>query len=454
VINQKGGCGKTTTAINLAAAFAALDQRVLLVDMDPQSHCALGLAVPEQQIEHHVGEAMLHDEPGAVDHDELIWQITNRLDLIPSTVALAGVERKLAEAPDRDLRLARVLSPLRGRYDMCVIDCPPSIGLLTFNALRAAGEVLIPVETGYFALKGASRQVATLRVMSRQCGHAVHVHVLPTMYDTRLRMGREIVHDLQRQFGDAVLPLAIHYNSKLKEAASFGTPINEFDPASRGSQDFEKLAAHLLGHVPPSPEMVMPHQMSDNQAVVDAADRALGASRAISSHPNPMPNRADALPVPTPMPTASDRASELVHRARALAARTAKLQARIQADPQVARVVETEQRLVNDPARRDKLQQKLARLYGVRRTDGGVLFVQPLNGARRVNLAGDFNNWRPEITPLSRNEQLGVWEGCVKLEPGRYRYRLVVDGRWITDPHNTYVESNGFGELNNILEIE
>jgi chromosome partitioning protein len=177
VINQKGGCGKTTTSINLAAALAQLDQRVLLVDLDPQSHCALGLAVPENQIDLHIGHALLNPEFDDSSGD-LIWQISSTLDLAPSTVALAGVERKLAGEPDRDLRLAKLLRRLADRYDICIIDCPPSIGLLTFNALRAADEVIIPVETSYFALKGARKQLATIKVMAEQCGHAVHTHVL------------------------------------------------------------------------------------------------------------------------------------------------------------------------------------------------------------------------------------------------------------------------------------
>lgn len=470
VINQKGGCGKTTTSINLAATLAQLGQRVLLVDMDPQSHCALGLAVPEQQVEYTIGEAMLSDDIRRLDPSRFLWQINSRFDLAPSTVALAMVERKLAEASDRDLRLARVLHLLRSRYDICLIDCPPNIGLLTFNALRAASEVVIPVETAYFALKGATRQLATIRVMAEQSGHAVHVHVLPTMYDVRLRLSREILADLQRHFGPMVLPVSVHYTSKLKEAASFGQPIHEFDPAGKAAQDFEKLAAYLLEHkpegLPVGITMAHAEQMSDNAAALESAMariRAAHQGQVIEQAPVPAAVSGGGLAtVETPTapvrPTSggTDRAAELVQRARALAARANKLHARIAADPQVIRADEQLRKAaapITDPQARRDLDEKLAKLYGVRQTQQGTLFVQPFNGAKQLAIAADFNNWKPDTTPLRSNQRLGVWETCVPLPPGRYRYRLVVDGRWTTDPHNTYVESNPFGELNNILEI-
>jgi chromosome partitioning protein len=444
VINQKGGCGKTTTSINLAAAFAHLGRRVLLVDMDPQSHCALGLAVPEQQVDFTVGHAMLADDLNAFDADDLVWQINAKLDLAPCTVALAGIERKLAEAPDRDLRLARVLARFGKKYDVMLIDCPPSIGLLTFNALRAASEVIVPVDTSYFSLKGAVKQVATIRVMAQQCGHHVHTHILPNMYDVRLRLGREILADLQRQFGDAVLPTSIHFNSKLKEAVSFGQPIGEYDPASRGAQDFDQLARHLLSNKPNlEPVHAAVDEMTANASAIDRAQQTLAAARE---------QIADQRSTVNP-PRPTDRAAELAQRARALTNRTNKLLGRVSVDPALTDAQDKRDSRATDPARRAKVEKKLAKLYGVRLTEHGALFVQPSNGARRLAIAGDFNNWSPAATPLRPNEELGVWEAAVDLAPGRYRYRLVVDDHWTTDPHNSYVETNPFGELNNIIEV-
>ena len=442
VINQKGGCGKTTTSINLAAALAQLDQRVLLVDLDPQSHCALGLAVPENQIDAHIGHALLDPEFNDPSAD-LIWQISSTLDLIPSTVALAGVERKLGGEADRDLRLAKLLRRLADRYDICIIDCPPSIGLLTFNALRSADEVIIPVETSYFALKGARKQLATIKVMAEQCGHAVHTHVLANMYDVRLRMARELMDELNKQFGKAVIPVPIHFNTKLKEAVSFGQPIVEYDPACRAAQDYERLARHLLAHVPPKPSRAVPYnEMVDNRDSLSAATSALHKMRdrqAAATDREAQPSR----------PT--DRAAELVQRARALAARANRLEERFSVDPELTDAVEKAQK--PNESRLAGLSEKLAKLYGVRQTDQGTLFVQPLNGARQLAIAGDFNDWSPQATPFKRNEQLNVWEACVPLKPGKYHYRLVADEKWMNDPHNRRTESNPFGQVNNVVEV-
>ena len=158
IVNQKGGCGKTTTAINLAAVFAHRGLRTLLVDMDPQSHCATGLGVPDEQIKPSIGDALLAADSENLDVASHVWEVAGNLDLLPSTMRLAGLEAPgggLHELPDRDRRLALLLARMEDRYDRCLIDCPPTIGLLTFNALRAAREALIPVEPGFFSLRGA-----------------------------------------------------------------------------------------------------------------------------------------------------------------------------------------------------------------------------------------------------------------------------------------------------------
>jgi len=485
IINQKGGCGKTTCSINLAAVLAQGGHRTLLVDVDPQSHCAQGLAVPDAQIELSIGNLLRAGLDGSVDIASVRWQVARRLDLIPSSMGLATLEQELAQAPDRDRRLQQLLATVTDQYEFCIIDCPPSIGLLTFNALRAAGEVIIPVETGYFALQGSFKQEATIQMLARRANHHARFNVLATMYDVRTRLAREILTELRKHFGEQLLPVVVHFNSKLKEAASFGQPITEYDPGSRGSQDFDRLASWILEN-PPAP--------------APSADRASEAGA--SGHP------------------ALSRAAELVERARALAARTQTLTARIDRDsdfreaigagrparespnaptaPSSSEAIEAADfAAAVDPASRrpetaapahdgeaepdaqmpgghavlqpvdpanhtDKrsdredaaLAKKLERLYGVKQTAQGLLFVQPTRGARQIAVAGDFNDWRPEQTPMSRDEQTGVWKTIIPVVPGRYRYRLVVDGQWVQDPYNPYVESNPFGELNNVVEAE
>lgn len=443
IINQKGGCGKTTCSINLAASLSAKGKRTLLVDMDPQSHCAMGLAVPDAQIDKSIADMLRVGLDGSLAMSEITWQIARNFDLAPSSITLAGIEASLTNASDKDRRLVQVLSTVQDRYDYCIIDCPPSIGLLTFNALRASDEVLIPVETGFFSMQGAVRQQQTIRMLARRAGHHVRFSVLATMYDVRTKLAREILSELKRHFGEDLLPIVINFNSKLKEAASFGQPITEYDPASRGMQDFERLSDWLLAN-PPVPSVV-PMQEFEPQMTTQAS--------ASVSHP------------------AMSRAAELVERARALSSRTAELSSRLASDedaqvegfapqappaasptpPASTQTVHATKPAV--PSVPDSYEKKLAGLFGARHTAQGLLFVQPDVKARQVAIAGDFNGWDPATTPLKRDDSLGVWQTCVPVAPGRYRYRLVVDGQWVQDPYNSYVESNPFGELNNIVVV-
>ena len=416
IINQKGGCGKTTLSINLAAVLAGREKRTLLVDMDPQAHCALGLAVPDTQLERSIADILRAGLDGSLAFSDIVWQISKFLDLAPSTMELAGIEQELSTAADKDRRLLQVLSTVADQYDFCVIDCPPSIGLLTFNALRASDEVLIPVETGYFSMQGSIKQEATIEMLARRVGHQVRFSVLPTMYDVRTKLAREILAELRRHFGEKLLPVVVHFNSKLKEAASFGQPITEYDPASRGMQDFEKLASWLIANPPNSPE-----------GNIDGSHQV-------------------ARPAMT-------RAAELVERARELSDRTASLAAKLAADADIAS--DRQLQTLDKPPSDENLSDKLARLYGVRKTSQGLLFLQPGNDVvKQVSVAGDFNDWSCTATPMKRDEKLGVFQVCLSLPPGRYRYRLIVDGHWMQDPYNNYVESNPFGELNNVVEVD
>ena len=322
IINQKGGCGKTTTSINLAAALADSGSKTLLVDMDPQSHCALGLAVPESRIEQSIADILLDQSSAGgylqgpptrfqftdehvTDAQGLIWHVSQRLDLIPSTTQLAAVEHRLASMPDRDLRLAKALTMLAPRYDVCLIDCPPSIGLLTFNALRASREVIIPVEMGYFALHGAMKQAMTLQVLADRVRHEVGFYVLPTMHDDQTGLADQIVGELRRHFGQRVLDITIRYSLPLKEAASLGQPIGEYDPQCPAAQDYRDLAQYLMSITPAEARLAAPAaalaisglQESDGGASIEAAPRGAPVGE---------------------IPMSGDRVADLLQRAKAL----------------------------------------------------------------------------------------------------------------------------------------
>lgn len=248
IVNQKGGCGKTTTAINLAAALAEQGGRVLLVDLDPQSHCAAGLGVPEARIEFGVAQALLCEPPGGTDPMAWLWEPARGVRLAPSTVALAGLESArggLASLPDRDRRLARYLERVARHFDWCIVDCPPTIGYLTFNALRAADEALVPVETGYFSLKGAEKQLATIAALVQQLGRALPVRLVATLHRDGSQLSNDILGAIGRRFGTQVAPVPIRDHELLREAASFGQSIVEFAAASPAHQDFRALAAWI-----------------------------------------------------------------------------------------------------------------------------------------------------------------------------------------------------------------
>ena len=198
IINQKGGCGKTTTSINLAACLARLGHKTLLVDMDPQGHCGVGLAVPEEQVERTIYDALIEERDGKVcSVSQVVWQIASDFDLAPSNIQLAAFEQVFAGRSGREDRLLKALQPVKENYSWCIIDCPPSVGLITFNALRACDEVIVPVETGFFSLHGLTKMMETLEVLRDKCNNEIQVRVLPTQYDTRTKLGREVLSELR-----------------------------------------------------------------------------------------------------------------------------------------------------------------------------------------------------------------------------------------------------------------
>jgi len=256
IVNQKGGCGKTTTSINLAAIYARRGLRTLLIDMDPQAHCAAGLGVPEEQIEHHIGDAMTQKHDEGFDKEKYTWEITRNLYLAPSTMMLTALEAPggvLQNMPDRDRRLQGVLQAWNNDFDRCVIDCPPNIGLLTYNALRAATEALIPVETGYFSLRGARRQRKTVDALIARIGNPLPCRIIPSIHRSS-PLARTLLQRLRESFSPEVSPVVIRDHETLREAASFGQPVCDFAPDSEAERDFESLVQWLEDiYTPPQP---------------------------------------------------------------------------------------------------------------------------------------------------------------------------------------------------------
>jgi chromosome partitioning protein len=471
VVNQKGGCGKTTVSINLASALADLGKRVLLVDMDPQSHCAVGLAVPEEQIEQSIYDVLIsksRNEPMRLT--EILWQIGERLELAPASLDLSAFEQQMAGIADRETCLRNVLTDIDGEYDFIVIDCPPAVSLLTFNALRAATDVVVPVETGYFALHGLSKQLETLSILCKRCQQEVSVRVLASMYDIRTKMAREILAELRSHFADSMFKTVVNFNTRIKEAASFGQPISEYDPASKGQQDFRSLAEEVIG--------VAEHPQVKSKRLVDSlADQleSIGASAnellksgkpAVMAEPvpRPSPTPITAVPgsgktAPAPVPVAATTTPAAPTPTRAASA-AAPARAATPHPPAVLAPVPVVSIPSVAPASTPALKpaptidEKLSDYYGVNQIQDAVVFVTLYPRAKSVQLAGDFNNWQPAGTPMYRVGDSGVWQVKMKLPCGTYRYRLVVDGQWQQDPYNERTELNPYGEFNSIIDVK
>jgi chromosome partitioning protein len=351
VVNQKGGCGKTITAINLSAFLALSGRRVLLVDMDPQGHSTLGLSAGGFEPTRTLYDVLLSDtrRPRTTIAD-IARPVSENFDLAPSDILLSAVPEALAGIAGRENVLARALVELRGRYDYVIIDCPPNVGLLTFNALKACTEALIPMDPSFFSLHGIGKLFETFDLLEQQAGHRISARVLVTLYPGRTRFVEAVVDEVHRHLTGRYFETMIRQSVKLAEAASHGLPITRYARRSAGFEDYEALAKEIVAQ----------------ESTMVTADEI----------------RVAAAPVVTPE---------------------------------------------------------------------GVVFTIEAPAAAHVQLAGDFNDWLPERTEMV--ETGSVWIRTLKLPPGRYRYRYVVDGEWRRDPHNVAAEPSPFGGEDSVLML-
>ena len=655
IINQKGGCGKTTTAINLSSMLARRGKRTLLIDLDPQSHCAAGLNIPESRIDLDITDALLAVGTKTLDPARLLWRAARNMDVAPSRMRLAGLEAPkgpLADAADKETRLATLIRAFEGQYDIVCIDCPPSIGLLTYNALVAATTILIPVETGFFSLQGATKQFNTVKTLSRRLKSHPPVWIVPTIHEAGNTVSDDLLAELHRRFKDRVAPVIIHRDSKLREAVSFGQLIADYAPDSTGAADYAELAKWLDSELAPNLEsknVDLLIEPEDDVAIEGTTTTSTLSPAAIDPHRPPIPSHrptthihADASATPKPLtnfgtnvlqhsgsayhettkplngqsngssPTAQPAvvaaaptlpaliddatlARQLAHEVQPGFAKQASTQIALSVQTRAISAQFAEALAISggltsglssgiasgvasgsvhllaptsgtadsllpltrgvhaqetkpitraeDVARRaqdflkrialgransapvdhnsvaaraqstdvaqstgraqtnDGLYQEqvntaasstatleqtqrqtqatfladatlstsplklidsvvpttpppsIHRIFGVRRTSSGVLFVQPMSMGTTIAIAGTFNNWSPTTHILKPNADLGVFELCLPLSKGRHMYRLVVDGVWVADPYNDVAEPNGFGEVNCIVQI-
>src|SRR5437870_4891857 len=367
VINQKGGCGKTITAINLSAFLAREQRRVLLVDMDPQGHATLGLlgnAVPPSKTMYDV----FLQEPGgrATALRDVIRSIHDNLHVASADILLSAIPETLAGQIGRENILSEALAGVAGDYDYVVVDCPPAVGLLTFNALKACSEAIVPMDPSFFALHGSGKLLETFEVLVKDTGHQITPRVLVTLYSGRSPFVKAVVDEIRHHLDGRHFDVVIRYSVKLAEAASHGVPIVDYCQHCAGFDDYQALAAEVL----------------QQEAAVPEGERVTVNVNATTTSASD-----DGLPPSAPAVTPE-----------------------------------------------------------------GVLFSIGALNAERVQLAGEFNDWTldgSEMEPLG-----GVWRKIVKLPPGRYRYRYVIDGRWQSDPLNAAVEPNAYGGHDSVVVVD
>ncbi|MFM2133867.1 MAG: hypothetical protein RL156_1148 [Bacteroidota bacterium] len=244
VANQKGGVGKTTTAVNLSASLAAAEKRTLMIDIDPQANASNGLGVNTKEIQQSIYEVLINGVPAseAVVSTEMPF-----LEIIPSHINLVGAEIELVEVENREMALKRALQTIRDRYDFIIIDCPPSLGLLTLNALTAADTVLIPVQCEYYALEGLGQLLHTISIVKRHLNPSLELEgVLLTMFDSRLRLSNQVLEEVRNHFGERACQTVINRNVRLAEAPSHGKPVILYDAVSQGARNYLELAGEIL----------------------------------------------------------------------------------------------------------------------------------------------------------------------------------------------------------------
>lgn len=357
IANQKGGCGKTTTSINLAASLASNNRKILLIDLDPQAHATSGLNIKAELSIYNVLSKIAHKK---AEIDEIIQNIGVNFDIAPSSIILSTLEQELSGEIGRESRLWDVLTAFENNYDYILIDCPPNLGMLTINALRAAGEIIIPVEASRFSLEGVGQLTGIINLVKERLNHDADFRILVTNFDSRLQHSFKMLEKIKTDYKNRMFSNIIHVNVKLKEAQNEGLHIHLYDKYCRGAKDYFSLSREII---------------TQENAPADG------------------------------LPTEND------------------LEKRMQ----------------------DILKQNLPRINET------ILSVKAPE-AKEVYLAGEFNNWK--LDEDSRMEQNnGCWTKRLNLDKGKYRYRFVIDGKWAEDPENPSRQSNPYGTMDSLIEI-
>jgi len=274
VANQKGGCGKTTTAINLASALSQNNKKVLLVDLDPQAHASLGLDIESQDSIYNVISNLT---PRKLKIENIIKRVDNKFDIVPSNILVGTLEQELSDEIGRELKLVSTFSSIKEQYDYILIDCPPSLGILTVNAIRVSDELLVPVETSRFSMQGVDHLIDIVNLIRDRLNHTVKCRILVTMFDSRLRHSFSMLSKIKERFKDFLFDTIVHINVKLKEAAVMGKPVSSYDKYCRGSKDYFTLAKEII---------FREKQEQENTAIFEKAAALSAQSQQLAEKPS------------------------------------------------------------------------------------------------------------------------------------------------------------------------
>jgi len=403
IANQKGGCGKTTTAINLATALSINGKKVLLVDIDAQAHASLGLDVESQDSLYNVISNLT---PRKLKIENIIKRVEDSFDIIPSNILVGTLEQELADEIGRELKLYEILLTIKDRYDYILIDCSPSLGILTVNAIRASNEIIIPAETSRFSIQGVEHLIEIINLVKSRLDHHVKYRVLVTMFDSRLRHSFAMLDTFREKFGEYLFDTIIHINVKLKESAVMGKPVAFFDKYSRGSKDYFTLAKELI---------FLDKQESDEEGISESESIFQGKQEEVGTEN---------------VNTSKSVRGELQEEIDKVAAQEVKAST---ARPFSKRM----QKIVKEEAQK---------LFPTR-------FAIDVSGAKSVYVTGSFNDW--SLDDSCRLEEVNG-QCCVdiSLKPGFYKYQFIVDGVWKEDPVNPRRERNSFGDINSLVEVK
>lgn len=420
IANQKGGCGKTTTSINLASSLGRNGKRVLLLDLDPQAHASLGLDIESQDSIYNVISKLT---PRKLNIDNIIRRVEDTFDIIPSNILVGTLEQELADEIGRELKLKEVMAPLAGRYDYVLIDCPPSLGILTVNSIRVSDEVLVPVETSRFSMQGVDHLMDIINLVRDRLSHVVKVRVLVTMFDSRLRHSFAMMSVFKERFGDLMFDTIIHINVKLKESAVMGKSVSEYDKYCRGSKDYFTLAK----------EIIKIHEPAEKK---EAA-----------------PQKAAAQPKPSP---ATQKPSDTAIREIAESMGGTEPKYAGTSEEQDASEISSPAAGQDKPLTPSGSQPMSERMQTLVEDEVASLFATTFSieapGARTVYVTGSFNDWSLDEN-CRLEEKDGRWTTTIDLHPGIYKYQFIVDGVWKEDPGNPRKERNSFGDINSLIEV-